>query len=196
MATNIKEQDYRKTDNNIDIPDYMEKLDALNDFDNKYGLLKEEDKNIDDLYTELKELQIEMKNYINKKTDNYVDGEEDLYYINLEKEINSKKKELNLYKKDFDKRFNNQYLINNKLKKNEYDRLNKLNEVKYKKKLHEYSIGEFFFYFKDNIFIVINSILNKKFDIDIYTKNNRLLHIGIFIILLCLIILIFTPFHI
>lgn len=143
MASNPQERLYNNDNNRKDIPEYMKKTDSLNIFDNKYSLLREENKNIN----------------------------------------------------NFNKKFNKKYLINrnkrfNKLKKKEKRRLKKLNEIKYRKKLHEYTIGEFLFSFKDNIFFVINALLNKNYDIKTYTENYRLLHIGLLIIFLCIILLI------
>lgn len=221
MASNPREM----LNNTIETSNFMENRDSLNTFNNKYSLLREEDKDLDDLYLESKNNQIELKNYIDEKTNNYIDKKLELNnlnktyknindikntpdfikYINLIKQTDYYKKlennqeifqeELDEKEDDFNKRFNQQYLINrdkrfNKLKKEEERRLQQLNEIKYRKKLHEYTIGDFLFSFKDNIFFVINALLNKNYDIKTYTENYRLLHIGLLIIFLCIILLI------
>jgi hypothetical protein len=225
MASNPQERLNNNDNDREDIPEYMKKIDSLNTFDNKYSLLREKDKDLDDLYLKSKNNQIELKNYIDQETNNYIDNKlkfnnlnktyknindikntpefinyinsikQSEYYKKLENKQEVLQEELDEKEDDFNKRFNQQYLINrdkrfNKLKKEEERRLQQLNEIKYKKKLHEYTIGDFLFSFKDNIFFVINALLNKNYDIKTYTENYRLLHIGLLIIFLCIILLI------
>ena len=222
MASNPQERLYNNDNDREDIPEYMKKIDSLNTFDNKYSLLREKDKDLDDLYLESKKI---LQNYIDKETNKYVNEQlnknqlektyknindikntpefinyinsikQSEYYKKLENKQEVLQEELDEKEDDFNKRFNQQYLINrnkrfNKLKKEEERRLQQLNEIKYKKKLHEYTIGDFLFSFKDNIFFVINALLNKNYDIKTYTENYRLLHIGLLIIFLCIILLI------
>lgn len=222
MASNPQERLNNNDNDREDIPEYMKKIDSLNTFDNKYSLLREKDKDLDDLYLESKKI---LQNYIDKETNKYVNDQlnknqsektyinindikntpefinyinsikQSEYYKKLENKQEVLQEELDEKEDDFNKRFNQQYLINrdkrfNKLKKEEERRLQQLNEIKYKKKLHEYTIGDFLFSFKDNIFFVINALLNKNYDIKTYTENYRLLHIGLLIIFLCIILLI------
>ena len=82
MAANPPSRLTNNDNERKDIPEYMKKLDSLNIFDNKYGLLKNEDKDIDDLYLESNENKIKLKNLIDKQTKNYIEekltGEEKL----------------------------------------------------------------------------------------------------------------------
>lgn len=231
MAANPPSRLTNNDNERKDIPEYMKKLDSLNIFDNKYGLLKNEDKDIDDLYLESNENKIKLKNLIDKQTKNYIEKKledekltreeknisniknSDKYkklindiknseeYKELEKKQKKIEEKLKEKQDDFDKRFNTQYLTSrdkrfNRLKKEEEIKLQRLNEIKYKKKLHEFTIGDFLISFKDNIFFVINALLNKNYDIKTYTENYRLLHIGLLIIFLCIILMIlkFDPY--
>jgi hypothetical protein len=69
--------------------------------------------------------------------------------------------------------------------------LSKMNKTSFNKKLHEYTIGELAFGMKNTIFDIINDLLNLNFTIDVFTKNNRLFYVGLFINIIVLIIYLF-----
>lgn len=118
------------------------------------------------------------------------------FYKQIDNKLNSLNDVIDKTQNDYSKRFNNSFLKQrdsrlDKFRKEQEKELNKLNELKYKKKLHEYTIGDFFFSFKDSIFFIINALLSKNYDIKTYTKNYRLLHLGILIVILCIIVMVF-----
>lgn len=93
---------------------------------------------------------------------------------------------------DLDK-FNKKYNDVRKRRKqkiinSEAERLARLNEIRYKKKIHELTVGELFFNLKDAMFDTLTDFLYLRFKID----NNRLFYIGLMIIIITSIVFVFT----
>jgi hypothetical protein len=76
-----------------------------------------------------------------------------------------------------------------KIEMSEKGKLNKLNTVEYRKQLHQLTIGELVFNFKDSMFDTLTDLLNFKFNL----KNNRLFYLGILIIMIIIILYFFAP---
>jgi hypothetical protein len=69
--------------------------------------------------------------------------------------------------------------------------LSKMNTTTFNKKLHEYTIGELAFGLKNTLFDIINDLLNFNLTSDVFTKNNRLFYVGLFINIIVLILYLF-----
>jgi hypothetical protein len=67
--------------------------------------------------------------------------------------------------------------------KRESQKIIDLSQVEVKKKLHEMSIGEILLTMKDEIFALLDDLINGKFELDTFLKNNRLFFIGLLILL-------------
>ena len=91
-------------------------------------------------------------------------------------------------KKYEDVRKRRQKLLMNK----QEDKLRKLNITTFKKKLHEYTVGEYAFGMKDAILGILGDLLRLQFTIQTFTKNNRLFYLGMFILINCLVIVLFS----
>lgn len=69
------------------------------------------------------------------------------------------------------------------------EKLNKLNEVNNKKKeIYQLSVGDTIINTKDALFNILDDMLQFKFKLDTFTKDNRLYYIGITILLICIVV--------
>jgi len=99
----------------------------------------------------------------------------DKYYSNNELDIN-----------EFNKTFEEKQKQNKK--ENELEAMNKIIE---NQQLHDMSLGDIFINMKEEIFGIIYDIFSINFNSfdtfsEIFTKNNRLFYIGIFLIIICI----------
>lgn len=97
--------------------------------------------------------------------------------------------------KTFDlKKFNDRYNdIRRKRRLNidklEKDKLSKLGTIDYSKKIHQLTIGEIAFNFKDSMFDTLTDLLNFRFNLN----NNRLFYLGLLIIIIIIILYLLSP---
>ena len=108
-------------------------------------------------------------------------------------------KEFNVLKfnEDYEK-MKKQKILDRKMK--ERNKLKKLNKTLVDKKLHDMSILEILIEFKNNIFGILDDLINFNFNdfnsfLNIFSKNNRLFFIGLMIIFITGIIYIFSQFN-
>jgi uncharacterized membrane protein YcjF (UPF0283 family) len=73
----------------------------------------------------------------------------------------------------------------------EQEKLKQLDKTSFKKKLHQYTVGELLFGIKDTIFGILIDLLNLQFTINTFSKQNRLFYIGLFIFIIIVILKIF-----
>lgn len=108
----------------------------------------------------------------------------DKYYSNNEFDVN-----------EFNKAFEEQQVNDNK-EKEELDMMKKVIE---KEKLHDMSLGKILINMKDEIFGILYDLISinyESFDtfLDIFTKNNRLFYIGLFLIIICIFLYLISYF--
>ena len=93
---------------------------------------------------------------------------------------------------DFDvNKFNKIFEEKQKKNKKEDNELEAMNKVIEKEKLHDMSFGKIFVNMKDEIFGIMYDFMSINFNsfdtfIEIFTKNNRLFYLGLFIIIICI----------
>jgi hypothetical protein len=83
-----------------------------------------------------------------------------------------------------------------KMKSNQLDeaRLNKLNESKPPTPLYDLSISQILIGIKDAWFDLIDDLLQQRFSIDTFVRNNKLFYIGLTIIIVILILYLYDVF--
>jgi len=69
------------------------------------------------------------------------------------------------------------------IERKEKDELEKLTQVEVLPKLHELSIARILINFKDSLFETLDDLLAFKFELETFTKNNRLFYLGLLIVL-------------
>jgi hypothetical protein len=72
----------------------------------------------------------------------------------------------------------------------EKKRLSRLSQIKYEKKLHEYTIGDHLFRIKNAFLGTIEDLQKEELPSNIFTKDNRLFYLGIMLVIFVLIYLI------
>lgn len=79
-----------------------------------------------------------------------------------------------------------------RIKEIEEEKLARLNRLKHKKKLHQFTVGEHMFNMKDALLGTLNDILRLNITIKTFTKQNRLFYLGLFTLITILIITLFS----
>ncbi|ARF09247.1 hypothetical protein Catovirus_2_196 [Catovirus CTV1] len=98
---------------------------------------------------------------------------------------------------DFNKKFEQEKelvkQLNNQKEKDRLDKLNNANNIQ-PKSLYELSVIDILIGIKDSWFEMIDELLQGKFDVITFTKNNRLFYIGITIIVIVLMLYMYGLF--
>ena len=83
-----------------------------------------------------------------------------------------------------------------KMKSKQLDeaRLNKLNEEKKQKPIYELSVSEIIIGIKDAWFDLLDDLLQQRFSIDTFVRNNKLFYIGLTIVIVILILYLYDVF--
>lgn len=68
-------------------------------------------------------------------------------------------------------------------KKKEADELEKLEKIEEAKKIHQMTLADILINFKNSLFGLTDDLLEFKFTMETFTKENRLLYLGMFIVL-------------
>lgn len=96
---------------------------------------------------------------------------------------------------EFNKRFEQEKeLTKTRIKELEQERLNKLNVETKEKKITELTVVEILIGIKDAWFDLIDDLLQQRFSINTFTKNNRLFYIGATIAIIAIILYLYELF--
>ena len=97
--------------------------------------------------------------------------------------------------KSFNQKFEEEQIQHKLLmRKAMQDKLNILNKANDKIPLHQLSIGVILINTKDSLFELLDDLLQFKYNREVFTKNDKLFYIGIFLIIIVIFIFLYNAF--
>lgn len=125
------------------------------------------------------------KDNLDKYTQNLIDVANENSNIDINKYITNGKFDLSKFNTGFEREKKEQKELN---KDKQNARLNLLNDVVNNKPIYKQTIGEILIGIKDTWFYLIDDLLQQKFTLDTFTKENRLFYIGITLLIFSIIL--------